>query len=125
MPYEVALDIGNKIVMVHVSGQATIDEHIAARKQAFQLCLKKMYNRMLVDLHDLDTQGVASTIGCFEFGESLADVKMTQDLRIAHILPEQTRSRSDVEFTSTVAANRGRLVAEFQTLEDARKWLLE
>jgi hypothetical protein len=125
MPYAVALDKDNKIVMVRVSGLATIDEHLAARKKAFQLCIKKTYNRVLVDLHDLDTQGVASTLGCLQFGESLADEKLPKDLRIAHVLPEQTKSRSDVEFTSTVAANRGRLVAEFRTLEDARQWLLQ
>jgi hypothetical protein len=125
MPYEVALDKDNKIVMVRVSGLATIDEHLAARKQAFQLCVKKTYNRVLVDLHDLDTQGVASTLGCLKFGESLANEKLPKDIRIAHVLPEQGQSRSDVEFTSTVAANRGRLVAEFRTLEDARQWLLQ
>jgi len=35
------------------------------------------------------------------------------------------RSRGDVRFTSTVEINRGRSAREFDSIEEARRWLLE
>jgi len=62
-------------------------------------------------------------MGCFIFGESVAYTLPT--VLIAHVLPTDAKSREDVRFTSTVEANRGRSTGEFETIKEARKWLLE
>jgi hypothetical protein len=122
MPYEVSFDKIERIVKVRVSGPATRDDHFSARNEALRLCQENRCSRLLVDLHELNTEHV-STGGCFTFGESV--VRSLPGIRLAHVLPKDARSREDVKFTSTVEANRGGLVREFDGIEEARGWLLE
>jgi hypothetical protein len=122
MPYSVSFDDKDGIVYVTISGPAVKDDHYAARDEAFQLCQDNTCSRLLVDLRDLDARAV-SVMGCFTFGEALA--KSSLHLRIAHVLPTDTKSAAHVIFTSTVEANRGKSTGEFKTIEKARQWLLD
>ena len=122
MPYEVSFDEDQGIVNVRVSGTATRDDHYGARDEAFWLCQQNGCSKLLVDLRELDTSGI-STTGCFTFGVALS--KTAPEVRIAHVMPANDKSSEDVEFTSSVAANRGKSTGEFKTVEEARKWLNE
>lgn len=124
MPYKVSYDEQNHIVLVQVSGKATHEEHLSAQKEAFRLCKENKCSGILVDLLNLDTEK-SSTFGCFSFGESLARGDIPPTTRIAHVLPSDPKSVEDVEFTTTVAANRGRITALFNTLDEAKQWLLD
>lgn len=124
MPYKVSYDEQNNIVLVQVSGKATHEEHLSARKEAFRLCRKNDCSAILVDLLNLDTEK-SSTTGCFEFGEALAHGDISPTTHIAHVLPNDLKSVEDVKFTATVAANRGRITASFDSAEQAKQWLLE
>jgi len=124
MPYEVAFDEHDHIVSVLVSGPATREEHYAARYDAAQLCLERECNKLLVNLRDLKIQGIASVFECYKFGTSLAEGAVQKEVYIAYVLPTDPVSTRNVKFTLLVAANRGRLAAEFGTPEEARTWLL-
>jgi hypothetical protein len=124
VPYEVSFDKHDQIVTVLVCGPATREEHYVARNDAAQLCAARECNKLLVNLRDLKTKGMASVLECFEFGMSLAQGAVQQEVYIAYVLPTDPVSIRDVQFTFMVAANRGRLAAEFMTPEEAREWLL-
>jgi hypothetical protein len=121
MAREVVFDETDRIVVVRVSGTATLQDHLVAREGALRMCQEKQCPRILVDLRELDTSG-GSTVEYFDFGKSFPETSPL--VRLAHVLPGETRSRSDVVFAATVEANRGRLAAVFDTVEDARDWLL-
>jgi hypothetical protein len=121
MPYTASYREEDGIVHVRVWGEATHDEHAAAREEAVRLCTVNHCSRMLVDLRELSTRRV-TTLSCFSFGEAMA--QESRGLRLAHVLPEEARSREDVRFTSTVEANRGVSSREFDSIDDATAWLL-
>lgn len=120
-PYMVSFDEDTGIIIVRVIGNATHEDHCAARDEAIQLCLSNKCSNLLVDLRELSTER-SSTMTCFAFGESLAE--KSQHFRIAHVLPRDVKSVEDVKFTSTVEANRGIITEEFENIEEARRWLL-
>lgn len=122
MPYAISFEMPDMIVTVRVSGEASHDEHYAARDEAMRVCQEKHCSKLLVDLRELNTAH-SSIIDCFSFGESLAQIAIS--LSIAHVLPKDAKSKADVRFTSTVEANRGITSREFETIDEARKWLLE
>ena len=120
--YKVSFDEHAGIVIVQLTGEATHEDHSAARDDAVQLCLEKKCSKLLVDLRDLVTN-LSSTLSCFSFGELLA--KISPLLYIAHVLPTDAKSVKDVIFTSNVEANRGLLTREFSNVDEARHWLLQ
>jgi hypothetical protein len=124
MPYKVSYDKQDKIVIVRVFGKAIHDEHRFARKEAFQLCKENNCSGILVDLLDLDTEK-STTLGCYESGESLAQGVVSPTTRIANVLPKDPKSAADVKFTVTVAANRGRITDVFDSIDEAKRWLIE
>ena len=124
MPYDVTMDEAAAIVLVRVRGEATDEEHRNARKEAARLCQSQGYRKLLVDLRDLKTREVVSTAGLYEFGASYEKDGVPADTRIAHVFPREKTAREDVGFTTTVALNRGVLIGEFDTVEEARNWLL-
>ena len=121
MPYSVSFDDKDGIVYVTISGPAVKDDHYAARDESFKLCQDNVCSRLLVDLRELDASAFSS-MGCFTFGEALA--KSPLRLRIAHVLPTDTKSAAQVIFTSTIEANRGKSTGVFKTTEEAIQWLL-
>lgn len=121
MTYKVFIDKDNALVNVSISGKATNANHLAARDEVLRMCKEGGCLKLLVDLSDLDTEGI-STTNCFEFGESFA--RVMPRIMVASILPKDTKSRQDVRFTSTVASNRGLIAREFDTDEEAKDWLL-
>jgi hypothetical protein len=125
MAYDVAADEREAIVRVSVRGPATREEHRAARREAAQLCRERGWPRMLVDLRELETAGVVSTTGCYDFGRSYREDNLPTQCCIAHVLPAGRRAREDVEFTATVAVNRGITIRDFTDIESARQWLAQ
>ncbi|MBN2210400.1 MAG: hypothetical protein JW709_03310 [Sedimentisphaerales bacterium] len=124
MPYEISADDDNQIVIARVFGRATRDDHHAAREAIARVCAEKQFWRALVNLQDLQTEGVVTTAGAFDFGKEVADDVRLKGVRMAHVLPRNDDSRNDVTFAVTVAANRGGVIGKFNTIKEARKWLL-
>ena len=122
MPHTVSFDEDDGIVTVWVSGAATADDHRAARDGAMRLCREKGGSKLLVDLRELDTR-LISTMSCFGFGSSVTEAY--PGMRIARVVPTDARSREDGMFVSNIAANRGASTGEFDSIDGARKWLLE
>ena len=123
MPYEISFDQKDNIVIARVFGMATHDEHHSAQEEAFILCNEKNCSGILVDLHDLDT-AKSDSVTCFDSGEFVAKAPIPLATRIAHVMPANQKSRKNVEFVLTVAANRGRYSGQFKTFEEAKNWLL-
>ena len=121
MPFEVRFDEVDGIVKVRVSGLATTEDHETARDEAFRLCRETGCSKVLVDLRELNT-GHSTTAGCYAFGTSVAQEPTA--VRFAHVMPADVKSREDVEFATTVEANRGVLTRDFETVDEARRWLL-
>ena len=107
-------------VFVSITSPCTIQDHYSALERALELCSQHANSRILVDLRSMTES--FSTVGCFNFGQKLAE--QPKYLRIAHVLPHKLQVKEDVKFTSTVEANRGKSTAEFETLEEAKEWLL-
>lgn len=124
MPYEVSYNEKNKIVLMQAFGMVTHDEHCAARRQAAQLCRENKCTRIVADLRKLDTEK-SSTQDCFDFGKSIVKENVPLSTRMAVVLPIDLDSIKDVQFSATVAANRGRPIVQFKTMKEAKKWLLE
>jgi hypothetical protein len=101
---------------------AEVEDHYAACREALNTCREKSISRLLVDLSGLRSRGFP-TPGCLRFGERAAEA--LPGIKVAHVLPADQNLRRDIAFTITVEANRGMPVGEFDTVEDARTWLLE
>ena len=121
MPWSVTFDDADGIAVVRVWGEARPEDHWAAQNEAVRVCGEKRCSRLLVDLRELST-ALSSTTDCLDFGQSLA--RKATSIRLAHVVPRDAKSKADVRFTSTVEANRGAVSREFETVEEARKWLL-
>jgi len=121
MPQEVSFDQQNRIVTVRISGESTKEDHLNARDEALKICQKTGCSKILVDLRGLEMMDV-TVFGCFKFGESVS--MNSPHVRIAHVMPEDAGIRENIRFTSTVEKNRGKGTGEFETLEEARQWLL-
>ena len=109
-------------VIVSISEKDSYEDRCAARDQAMQMCHEKNCSKLLVDLRKLKDERT-SIIQSFDFGLSIA--QKNSNLRVAHVMPTNAKSREDVKFASTVATNRGVPTEEFDTFEEARKWLLQ
>jgi hypothetical protein len=120
MSFKVVFDSGEKIIFVQISGKASPEEHHAARREALRLCRENNSLKLLVDLRELCTEN-STVMDCFAFGESFP--LLSPKACIAHVLPEDQKSKKDVRFTSNVSANRGLLTADFETIDQAKNWL--
>lgn len=125
MPYEIETDRENQLVIAHVSGRATRAEHRAAREEAAKYCFDNGFKRLLVDLRNVDTEGVSTITSTVEFGQLLAGDERLEDVRIAHVLPKEILSRVDVDFTASIAEIKGKDSGRFTSLGEARRWLKE
>ncbi len=124
MPYEVAVDEVNKIILVRVWGYATNNDHLNARSEAAKLCDKHQCKNLLIDLKDLKTGKGVTLISSFRFGETLIKGVLPLDTRIAHVMPIDPDAHRAVLYAMTVAQKQGGAVKDFDTPEEARQWLL-
>ncbi|MBN1996962.1 hypothetical protein JW935_05375 [candidate division KSB1 bacterium] len=122
MSQSVTYNQDDKVILVKISGDVSSEEHYIIRDKILNLVRKKNCSRVLVDSQELDT-GKISTMVAFFFAESVA--RMYPSIRIAHIIPKDAKSRSDVKFVSDVEANRGLVTGKFETYEEARMWLCQ
>lgn len=120
--YTVSFDETIHIISVTVCGKTTPDEHSIMHSEIIQLCKEKHCSSLFVDLRELNTS-LHSFPDFIIIGESLA--KALPGLRVATVLPKNSKSKADIEFTATVAANRGVICKEFENIDEAKKWLLK
>jgi len=121
--YEIVIDHDNQIIIVHVSGRETLEEHMHICEKAVQNCFDNGFKRLLIDLRALDTANITSAEAGVEFGKFFAGDKRFKDIRIAQVLPKEMLVRVDVDFSASIAEIKGKTIGRFTTLEDARGWL--
>lgn len=125
MPWEVTFREDLGIVQVAVRGAAPREEHLAARAAAGRLLRERNCQRLLVDLRDLETEGMLSMTGCFDFGSNYSQPgRIPNEIRVAHLLPGNPKAVKDVEFTTALAKNQGATIRNFESLQEACAWLL-
>jgi hypothetical protein len=124
MPYESAYDEQKALVRIRVYGPAPHQEHEAARIEAVRLCSEHGCKRLLVDLRDLTTEKIVTTLSCFDFGTECQDVALPESTRSAIVMPTDSEALKDVTFTINVALNRGVIIRSFQSVPEAEAWLL-
>jgi len=121
MSYTTSFNKEDEIIEIRISGSATREEHYAALGDAIQLCQENGCAKLLIDLREMLSTRFTTT-RCFTFGRSVAD--KPPFVRIAHVMPADAKSREDVRFVSTIEANRGIASREFETIDDAKTWLI-
>jgi hypothetical protein len=126
MSYQVVFDEQLKIVRVRLSGSIPHKEHEAARREAARLCREHGCRKLLVDLVDLTTDKDVSTMTIFDFGTGYQKAGLEIGTYIGHVMPTNPKAMEDVDFTTTVALNRGGfIIRNFKTIQEAENWLLE
>ena len=121
MPLQVTFDPAAEIIQVCSSGEVQKSDHLAAWNSAVLLSQEQRCHKLLVDLRNLSF-GTFTIAECFSFGEMVA---ASPDIDfIAHVLPSREEARENVHFASNVEANRGKTTEAFETVEEARNWLL-
>jgi len=123
MPYGILTNEEDGIVVVRVWGNASREEHLSARKSVVDVFKSGGYKRLVVDLSDVDTQGITTPERCREIGRYLAGEEVFKDVRMAHVLPKNFLSSLDIQFVGATAAIRGKSIGEFATLEEAKEWV--
>jgi len=124
MPYEVTVDETNEIILVRVWGFATNNDHLNARSEAAKMCDERQFKNLLIDLRDLKTGKGVTLMSSFRFGETLIKGALPADTRIAHVMPSDEDAHRAALYATTVAQKQGGAVKDFDTLEEARQWLL-
>ena len=66
-------------------------------------------------------------LDCLKFGKKIpinipSVIANNVGIKIAHVLPKNSKLKDLVEFTSTVEYNRGGFVQDFDTVKDAINW---
>jgi hypothetical protein len=123
MPYHITTDEANGIVQVTVSGIISYEEEQAARLEAARILNEKHFDRLLVDLTELKSGGKVTTTECFDFGSTYSKSGFPPNIHIAHVLPIDPVKKSNIEFVTTVALNRGIFAKEFNSIDAASAWL--
>ena len=121
MSYTIDYDKKMNIVVLKHHGIAVPEDHYNAKNEVQRMCREKNCSRLLVDLRDLTGEKV-TIIGCYEFGENLAE--KLRNIKIANVLPEESAFTEEVSFISTVAVNRGVTIEVFKDADLALKWLM-
>ena len=121
MSFNISFDPDAKIVMAKISGRVSPQDQNTARREALRVCRENNSLKILLDLRELNTQDI-TVMDCFAFGESFP--LLSPKACIAHVLPIDEKSKKDVKFTSNVSANRGLLTGDFETVDQARSWLM-
>jgi hypothetical protein len=125
MAWDVSFREDQEIVQVVVRGAAPREEHLAARAAAARLLQDRLCHRLLVDLRELETEGMVSMVGCFDFGSHYSRPdRIPAEIRVAHLLPSNPKASKDVEFMTALAVNQGAAIRNFESLEEACAWLL-
>jgi hypothetical protein len=124
MLFKIDLNEKKRIIEVVIYGPASHDHHKQARIEAAVLLQHHGFKCLLVNMRELQTKSVISTRQCFDFGTSYSKDGIPADCLIAHVMPTDAIAFRDVEFVSTVASNRGSVIQQFKTPEQAYKWLV-
>jgi hypothetical protein len=125
MAWDVSFREDQGIVQVVVRGAAKSEEHLAARAAAARLLRDRQCHRLLVDLRELETEGMISMVGSYDFGSNYSQPgRIPPRIRIAHLLPGDSKAAKDVEFVTAVAKNQGATIRNFESPEQACAWLL-
>jgi hypothetical protein len=125
MAWEATFDEAGAIVRVAVRGSTPSEEHLSARAAVARLLREHDSRRLLVDLRELETETVITTLGAFQFGASYSTEEgIPSGVRIAHLLPRDPKALRDVDFITAVATNRGAIIRNFDNEEQARAWLM-
>jgi len=110
-----------RFIGARMAGPWTMEEICSKAEPILAECLQRKRDLLLIDLMGLANQPV-STIDRYRLGSSM--VSFSGKLR--RIATAATREFIDTErFGERVARNRGVNVQVFESLETAKKWLLE
>ena len=116
MAWDVSFREDQGIVQVVVRGAAPREEHLAARAAAARLFQDRQCHRLLVDLRELETEGMITMIGCYDFGSNYSRPdRIPAEIRVAHLLPGDPKASKDVKFMTALAVNQGATIRNFES----------
>lgn len=121
MAYDIHIHEEN-IAVIRFKGKSDAMENERAREEIMQICRDTGIRLVLSDWKEGEVASSVSTMNLHQFG-------CTWDTSliccIAIVLPFDVRSRRDINFSKTVAYNRGVVSNVFEKMENALCWLNE
>lgn len=113
MTKNVILDEKNQLIQVRFTAESTVADWRAALKEVVKLSKEKEIYRVLVDVREQTS--LAGTFDLFDFASSLPNYVAFAVLCELH--SEEHR------FIENVATNRGKMVKDFDSEQNAIEWL--
>ena len=121
MPFAIRHLADSGVVLVVSWGPLSVDDVRTADTQARARAAENGAARYLYDDRRAEIQ--FSFLDYFNLQESWEKVGFTPTDRVAIVLPENPRLRSEYEFFETICLNRGLTVKMFESREDAQRFL--
>jgi len=105
-------------LLIKYSGYKSIDEFIGSIDKAYEICKKKKYHKLILDIFNVNFSEIR-IMDKFYAGEKIAEL-FNSSLKVAVLAPKEFHD----SFTEVVAANRGGLIKAFDEKNDAIDWLM-
>ena len=116
MPEEVQINQELEIIEVLSYGKVTGQTLDASLQEVVRLNKETGLNRILVDT--MKQTEMPSVMTLYNFANALP-----RNMRFAILVSEKQNTREDQDFFETVARNRGFVVREFESRDEAVDWL--
>ena len=123
MSYQIFYDDKRKIAELKFNNPISLAEKKMARNQAVNICVNKKAKRVLVDMSKIITAGNMQILDLYEFGATWSYEILSGPIKYAIVLPEDRRSKEDINFLITVGLNRGVFIKSFLHRDGAIEWL--
>lgn len=118
MPETVTIREKLKLIHVESSGDIGVDDLRGSLAEILKFHQERGFTRVLVDA--TKQESMPETMPVFEFGEAVSAALGSVKIAIAH----SPRTWEKIQYFITVARQRGAHVQAFDTIDEARKWLL-
>ena len=116
------LDEQRQIIQLRLGEHMSVAEHVTARQELVALCRKTGMRRILVDASDLAERPTPWEL--FDFAAGWPAILLEAPVVVAGVLPRNEAARQWWRFGEDTAVNRGLISHRFETLEEARAWLV-
>lgn len=106
-------------LQIRYRGYKNIEEFFDSLEKALDICKKRKYSNLILDLFDVDFSKIQE-MDRFYAGEKIAYLFNKPNLiKIAVLAPKENQDK----FAENVAANRGAILKAFSDKNDALDWI--
>ncbi len=110
------------VVNLRATGQIDLERGLQWSTEALEFASVKSSTRLLHDLREMTP--AISTTDIYLLPEVLGKLGLTRRMKVAILVPNSIRKKTDFVFFETVSRNKGFRVKLFNLLDDAQNWLM-